>query len=84
MGACDFVAWHSRALAALGCDTGSAVVTAEDASGFAEAISALLQDADERDRMAGEGNRLVREHFSWTAVSVTLVALLQNEASGRR
>lgn len=73
-----------RALAALGCDTGSAVVTAEDASGFAKAISALLQDADERDRMAADGSRLVQENFSWSAASVTLVALLQNEASGGR
>ena len=73
-----------RALAALGCDTGSAVVTAEDASGFAKAISALLQDADERDRMATDGSRLVQENFSWSAASVTLVALLQNEALGGR
>lgn len=72
-----------RALAALGCDTGATVSTAETADQFAAEIAGLLEDSGRRERMGGEAAALVRRHFSWESASVTLVALLKRHAQDK-
>ena len=67
-----------RALAALGCDVGSAVATAEDALSFAQEINALLGDPQRRLEMGQEGATIIQDRFTWKAATVTLVALLDS------
>ena len=74
----------SRALGALGCDVGDAVATANDAETFAAQIEALTKDPERRRRMADEACQLVQSAFTWSAASVPLVDLLQNQALAMR
>ena len=70
-----------RALAALGCETGTAVATAEDAASFAREIQALLTDSTRCTDMGQEASHIVRSNFTWTAASRHLVALLESQAA---
>lgn len=67
-----------RALAALGCDVGDAVATAEDAASFAQEIKALLDDPARRRNMGKTGSDIIQDRFTWKAATVTLVALLHS------
>ncbi|MBL6646001.1 MAG: glycosyltransferase [Flavobacteriales bacterium] len=69
-----------RALAALGCDVGDAVATAEDAASFAQGIRLLLDDPVRCQTMGKAASNIVQERFTWQAASVTLVALLKKHA----
>lgn len=67
-----------RALAALGCEVGNAVATAEDAASFAQEIKALLEDEPRRLQMGQQGATIIQDRFTWKAATVTLVALLDS------
>ena len=69
-----------RALAALGCNVGDAVATAEDAPSFAQGIQWMLGDPERCKAMGEAASAIVQERFTWHAASVTLVALLEKHA----
>jgi len=69
-----------RALAALGCDVGDAVSTAEDALTFAQGIQELLDDPEKCRTMGQAASGIVENIFTWEAASATLVALLEKHA----
>jgi glycosyltransferase involved in cell wall biosynthesis len=48
---------------------GRDIVIADDPARFAEAVIGLLRNAGARERMAGEGRRLVVERYDWAAVA---------------
>ena len=69
-----------RALAALGTHVETAVTTAADAAAFAAELHRLGSDEEALTRMGHAGAQLVKQHFTWQAASVKLVALLKSHA----
>lgn len=68
-----------RALSALGTDTPECILTAEDASSFAQAIHRLLESKTGLQTRGKLSRELVVSEFSWKAATATLVAQLQQE-----
>lgn len=54
---------------------GTHYLQAETPSAFAQACVRLLDDADQRTRLASAGRRLVERHYTWDAAAQQLLAL---------
>jgi glycosyltransferase involved in cell wall biosynthesis len=55
-------------------DRNALVVTERDARGLADAIHAILADADRRSRLGREGRSLVERSFGWDAAAARFEA----------
>ena len=62
-------------------NAGAAVVVNCDAQEVASAISTLLDDAEQRNRLGEAGKRLVAEQFTWSIVADRMIALYREVAS---
>ena len=62
---------------------GEHLVLADTAADFAVAIRDLLQDDKKRNRIAGAGQRLVRERYSWSYAAAILYDGLRESAGCR-
>lgn len=60
------------------------IVIADTAIEFAAAVRELLQDDKKRNRIAGAGQRLVREKYSWSYAAAILYEGLQNLCAGAK
>jgi sugar transferase (PEP-CTERM/EpsH1 system associated) len=49
----------------VGAEAGRDLLVADDAEGMADKITALLRDADARDRLGQAGRAYVRQHYRW-------------------
>jgi glycosyltransferase involved in cell wall biosynthesis len=63
----------------MGCDgfpvtSGREVILADEAEDFARAVTGLLEDADERERLARAGLAFASAHYDWSAIVPLLEA----------
>ena len=66
---------------AVGAPAGVAILIGNTPEEYADHILRLLDDEDERARIAMEGHRFVRENFDWDRAAATLEGMIaQNEA----
>ncbi len=61
---------------AVGAPAGEAILIGNTPEEYADHILRLLDDKDERERIAMEGHRFVREHFDWDRAAATLEGMI--------
>jgi len=65
---------------AVGAPAGDAILIGNSPEEYAELILQLLADATERERIAANGYRYVREHFDWDRAAADLETLITSPA----
>lgn len=78
---CAIVA-TSLAAAGLNDSVRSALVIAEAETDFAIAVQALLDDADERQRLGTEAQARIQEHYDWSVLIPRLLAVYEEVLRG--
>ena len=60
-------------------ETAEAVITCHTTDAYVDTISRLLEDEEYRDRVAGNGNRYVHQHYDWQKATERLERLFAPE-----
>jgi glycosyltransferase involved in cell wall biosynthesis len=62
----------------LGLQNGEGIVLAADTQAFIAEINRLLENEDERNRLAGKGMEKIRSTFGWNAIAIKLIHYLKD------